>query len=61
MEEMTKIIGADSLGFLDKDHLNLLIGAAPYEGYCYGCFCGEYPTDAPIESEICKFDKKIGN
>ncbi len=59
IEEIKDIIGADSVGFLNESDLNLLIGTEPCEGYCYGCFSGIYPTAAPIESDINKFDKKI--
>ncbi|MFR7991139.1 MAG: amidophosphoribosyltransferase, partial [Anaerovoracaceae bacterium] len=33
IEEIGKIIGADSLGYLDINHLNMLIGNPPGEGY----------------------------
>lgn len=59
LEEMTKIIDVDSLGFLNVDHLNMLIGAEPNEGYCSACFNGEYPTEIPESKPVDKFLKKI--
>ncbi len=57
--EIEKIIGVESLGYLDVNHLNMLIGKAPGEGYCHACFSGEYPTEEPSSSIKNKFEKKI--
>ena len=57
--EIEKIIGADSLGYLDINHLNMLIGNAPGEGYCHACFSGEYPTEVPNTAAKNRFEKKI--
>ena len=57
--EIAEIIGADSLGYLDINHLNMLIGTAPGEGYCHACFSGEYPTEVPNTSAKNRFEKKI--
>lgn len=44
-EEICKIIGADSLGYLDINRLSdLILGD---EGYCRGCFTGDYPVKPP--------------
>ncbi|MDD4376668.1 MAG: amidophosphoribosyltransferase [Eubacteriales bacterium] len=59
LEEMEKIIDVDSLGFLDADHLNMLIGTAPGTGFCSACFDGNYPTEVPGEIQEDKFSKKI--
>ena len=59
IEEIGKIIGADSLGYLDINHLNMLIGNPPGEGYCHACFSGEYPTDVPNTAAKNRFEKKI--
>lgn len=46
-EEICKIIGADSLGYLDINRLSdLLLGD---DGYCRGCFTGDYPVKPPKE------------
>lgn len=44
VEEIAKIIGADSLGYLPEKDLKELIGSA---GYCDACFTGRYPTEIP--------------
>lgn len=57
--EIEKIIGVESLGYLDVNHLNMLVGKAPGEGYCHACFSGEYPTEEPSSSIKNRFEKKI--
>lgn len=48
VDEIRDFIGADSLGYLSiKGLLNTLKGK---EGFCLGCFNGEYPMSAPIEN-----------
>ena len=59
MEEIKEIIDVDSLGYLDVNHLNLLIGTPLNEGYCHACFSGEYPTEHPENKPVDKFSKKI--
>ena len=44
VEEIAKIIGADSLGYLPREDLHLLIGG---NGFCDACFSGLYPTEIP--------------
>ena len=41
-EEIRAMIGADSLGYLDMDSLDQLIGS---NEYCNGCFSGKYPIE----------------
>lgn len=63
IDEITKLSGADSLGYLPVDSLHEMINYAPI-GFCDGCFTGKYP--APITKETFKgkerggmnFDKK---
>ena len=62
VEEISKIIGADSLGYLSVDNAKKLAvhtGGCNDCGYCTACFSGEYPTDVPTEMYKDKFDKKI--
>lgn len=47
VEEIAKIVGADSLGYLEQDRLNELIEGDM--GYCHACFSGEYPVKPPEE------------
>lgn len=44
VEELCKIIGADSLGFLDVNSLGELIGSCE-KCYCDACFTGDYPVE----------------
>ena len=62
VEEISKIIGADSLGYLSVDNAKKLAvhtGDCGDCGYCTACFSGEYPTDVPTEMYKDKFDRKI--
>ncbi len=54
--EITKIIGADSLGYLPVDKLSVLAGD---DSYCSACFSGEYPTRIPKDTRKDRFDQKI--
>ncbi len=44
VEELCQVIGADTLGFLDKNTLGELIGACG-KTYCDACFTGDYPIE----------------
>ncbi len=46
VEEICKIIGADSLGYLPIESLIELSGGLPI---CDACFSGNYPVDPPVE------------
>lgn len=46
IEDIRKIIGADSLGYLKIERLEQLVGGLPI---CKGCFTGKYPMDPPKE------------
>lgn len=45
IEDICKIIGADSLGYLEIDRLSGLVKG---RGICRGCFNGKYPIDPPV-------------
>ncbi len=45
-EEVCKILGADSLGYLKIDRLSEIVDGRPI---CRGCFNGIYPMDPPTE------------
>ena len=49
VEDIAKIIGADTLGYLPVSQLSLLTGNCDY---CSACFNGDYPTEIP--TDICK-------
>lgn len=56
VEEIAKMIGADSLGYLPKDKLSELIYS---DEYCSACFDGDYPTAVFPEAPKNKFEQKI--
>lgn len=45
VDEICKIIGADSLGYLEADRLSEMICGGT--GFCDACFTGNYPMDPP--------------
>ena len=57
-EEITKMVGADSLGFLRLEDVEKIADGSSAKGFCRGCFDGVYPTCEP-EKYISKFDTKI--
>ena len=48
LDEICKLIGADSLGFLSVDRLSELMEGDC--GFCQACFTGEYPVE-PVKEE----------
>ena len=58
-EEIAKHVGADSVGYLDVNHLNMLLGTEPGVGYCHACFSGDYPTNEPTHTKKNRFEHKI--
>ena len=57
-EEMAKIFGADSVGFLPVEDVFKLGAGGTCKGYCAACFDGVYPTEIPSVTEN-KYDSKI--
>lgn len=57
IEEITKLSGADSLGYLPVESLHEMINFAPI-GFCDGCFTGKY--SAPITKETFKGKERGG-
>ena len=55
-EEIARIIGADSLGYLSLDHACHLAEGAPH---CAACFGGGYPTKIPAEGSKNRFECPI--
>jgi len=53
-EEICKIIGADSIGYLQLDRLNEIVEGLPV---CKGCFTGEYPLAPPTQDIRGEFDE----
>ena len=55
-EEIARIIGADSLGYLPIEKLDQLIDS---EDYCAACFQGDYPTKIPADLRKDRFERKL--
>lgn len=55
VEEIAKIIGADSLGYLPCGRLSFLAGA----DFCSACFDGVYPTEIPAGTQKNRFEQKL--
>lgn len=55
VDEICKVIGADSLGYLRIERLPEIVGGNL--GICEGCFTGKYPLDPPEEDIRGEFDK----
>lgn len=58
-QEMAKIFGADSVGFLPLQDVFQLGASGKCKGYCAACFNGEYPTDVPTDTGVSKYENKI--
>lgn len=56
VEEIGKIIGVDSLGYLPLENLRDLCGG---DGYCSACFSGRYPTAIPEDTRKDQFEEKL--
>ncbi len=54
IDEICKIIGADSLAYLEIDRLPELSGGRQY---CHGCFTGKWPMEPPEEDIRGEYDK----
>ncbi|MDO4562370.1 MAG: amidophosphoribosyltransferase [Clostridia bacterium] len=52
-EQVRRLIGADSLAFLDPDSLGEIITGS-VSGYCDACFSANYPTAVPYRGEVRK-------
>lgn len=57
-EEIAKIIGADSVGYLDIEHARHLTGGDG-SGFCCACFDGVYPTEIPKQPGKDRFERPI--
>lgn len=59
IEEITKITGADSLGYLRLEDVTKLAVGSKCGGYCTACFDGKYPTEIPKKPAESKYDRKL--
>ena len=55
INEICKMLGADSLGYVDVNRLAELIDGDT--GYCDACFTGNYPVEPPKEDIRGEYDK----
>lgn len=56
VEEIARMIGADSLGYLPMENLKDLCGSF---GFCSACFSGCYPTTVPTDMRKDQFEEKL--
>jgi amidophosphoribosyltransferase len=54
IEDIRKIIGADSLGYLEINRLREMVDGL---NICKGCFTGNYPLEPPQEDIRGEYDK----
>lgn len=54
VEEICRLIGADTLGYLKIDRLSEMVNGLPI---CTGCFNGKYPLEPPKDDIRGEFDK----
>ena len=59
IDEIAKITGADSLGYLRLEDVTKLAENGTCSGYCTACFDGNYPTDIPTLKPDNKYERKI--
>ena len=62
VDEIAKIIGVDSLGYLSVDSVTKIAacpGSRIGEGFCTACFSGNYPTEVPSEPQKNRFEQKL--
>ena len=58
LEEMTGMLGVDSLGFLSVEGVKKIAEGCTC-GLCTGCFTGHYPVPAPNETMDIVYDKPL--
>ncbi|PKM74045.1 MAG: amidophosphoribosyltransferase [Firmicutes bacterium HGW-Firmicutes-16] len=59
VEEIAKIVGADSLGYLGVENVTKLTDNPCHTGYCSACFSGCYPTEIPQKANKNRFEQKL--
>lgn len=57
VEEVRKIVGADSLEYLSLKSLGEITKDCHVKGLCTGCFSGEYPIDVPKDINKNSFEE----
>ncbi len=59
IDEIAKIIGVDSLGYLSIENVAKLAQDGNCGGFCTACFTGEYPTEIPTNTSKDRFESKL--
>ena len=59
MEEIRKMIGADTLGYLSVEGVKKMAADADCD-FCVGCFTEKYPSAVPENTSKDRFEQKIG-
>jgi amidophosphoribosyltransferase len=54
VDEIARLIGVDSLGYLSLDGMLNSVPGGPH-GFCHACFSGEYPTPPPSDPNKLRF------
>lgn len=54
VEEIARLIGVDSLGYLSLDGMLNAVPGGPH-GFCHACFSGDYPTPPPSDPNKLRF------
>ena len=60
VDEIAKVVGADSLGYLSVDAIHKIAEGADVR-FCDGCFTGSYSVPVPENPAKNKYDTKIGD
>ena len=56
VEEIARMIDADSLGYLPMERLSCLTGSCEF---CSACFSGDYPTKIPTDTRKDRFEQRL--
>lgn len=59
VEEIAKIIGVDSLGYLSLENVIRIACGGNSSSYCTACFSGNYPTEIPSSPYKNRFEMQI--
>jgi len=57
VEEIARLIGVDSLGYLSLDGMLDAVPGGP-DGFCDACFSGNYPTPAPTSPVKLRYERR---
>ena len=59
VDEIAKIIGVDSLGYLSLENAKHIAEGCEHMGFCMACFDGKYPTAVPTNTCKNRFERKL--